>query len=129
MAGRVDESVWEERREWVRKQEDSGQSVAQFCRDNGLRVGNFHAWRHRLNKASGQSQDGACKQSSGTSGVQRLTAFVQLPLQPAAVANGPAWIEVSSADGMVVRVPASNLAALEVVLSSLNRTGQETRHA
>ena len=36
MSGRVEESVWEERREWIRKQEASGLSAAQFCRENGL---------------------------------------------------------------------------------------------
>ena len=64
------------------------------------------------------------------SGRQALQAFVQLPLPTVAVASsGPSWIEVSLADGMVVRVPASNLVALEAVLSSLNRSGQESRHA
>ncbi len=62
-------------------------------------------------------------------GRQRLQAFVQLPLAQVVTASGPSWIEVSLADGMVVRVPTSNLAALEAVLSSLNRSGQESRHA
>ena len=42
---------------------------------------------------------------------QGLPAFVQLPV-PAVTSvavSGPSWVEVSLADGMVVRVPASNL--------------------
>ncbi len=126
MAGRVEESVWEERREWIRRQQGSGLSVAQFCRDNSLHEGNFHAWRLRFAKASGLSPVGTGKLAGGR---QRLQAFVQLPLPRMATASGPSWIEVSLADGLVVRVPASNLAALEAVLSSLHRSGQESRHA
>jgi transposase-like protein len=125
MAGRVAESVWEERREWIRRQQESGLSVAQFCRDNSLHKGNFHAWRLRFAKVSGRASEGAGK-LSGTR--QALQAFVQLALPPVA-SSGPSWIEISLADGMVVRVPASNLAALEAVLSSLNRSGKESRHA
>jgi len=127
MAGRVAESVWEERREWIRKQQASGLSVAQYCRDNGLLEANFHAWRHRLAKLSGQSPRGAGKLAGGK---QKLQAFVQLPLPASALAtSGASWIEVSLADGLVVRVPASNLAALETVLRSLNGSQQEARHA
>lgn len=126
MAGRVAESVWEERREWIRRQQESGLSVARFCRENSLHEGNFHAWRLRFAKASGQSHFDSGQRVSGR---QTMQAFVQLPLPPAAVASSGSWIEVSLADGMVVRVPASNLAALEAVLSSLNRSRQESRHA
>ena len=126
MAGRVEESVWEERREWVHRQQESGLPVAQFCRDNGLHEGNFYSWRRRFAKADGVSTSA----DTLPSGRRALQAFVQLPLPTVAVANGsPAWIEVSLADGMVVRVPASNLAALEAVLSYLNRSRQESRHA
>ena len=128
MAGRVEESVWEERREWIRRQEESGLSVAQFCRENSLHEGNFHAWRLRFAKLSGQSHMGAGKVAGGR---QTLQAFVQLPVPPVAsvAGSGASWIEVSLADGMVVRVPASNLPALEAVLSGLSRWCQESRHA
>jgi hypothetical protein len=126
MAGRVEESVWEERREWIRRQRESGVSVARFCRDNGLHEGNFYSWRRRFAMAG----SGSVIAGDLPSGRRALQAFVQLPLPTVAVASsGPSWIEVSLADGMVVRVPASNLAALEAVLSSLNRSGQESRHA
>lgn len=127
MAGRVAESVWDERREWIRKQQASGLSVAQFCRDNGLHEVNFHGWRHRFAKLSSQSPRGTDKLAAGK---QKLQAFVQLPLPSSALTtSGASWIEVSLADGLVVRVPASNLAALETVLRSLNGSHRESRHA
>lgn len=126
MAGRVEESVWAERQEWIRRQEESGLSVAQFCRENSLHVGNFHAWRLRFAKLRGQSHIGTGKAVGRT-----LQAFVQLPVPPvpAVASTGPSWIEVSLADGMVVRVPSANIAALESVLGSLSRWRQESRHA
>jgi hypothetical protein len=106
-------------------------SVAGFCREHGLNAGNFHAWRLRFAKLSGQSP--ACATGGQLAGdaPQRNRAFVQLPLPQvaAAVSCGPSWIEVSLADGMVVRVPASNLAALDAVLSSLNRAREVSGHA
>lgn len=128
MAGRVAESVWEERREWIVSQKASGLSVAQFCRDHSLHEGNFHAWRLRFAKLNGQSRVGAGQAAGGR---EVLQAFVQLPLAPvtAVASSGPCWIEVSLADGMVVRVPASNLPALEAVLSSLSRWREGSRHA
>ena len=131
MSGRVEESVWAERQDWIRKQEESGLSVAQFCRDNGLHAGNFHAWRLRFAKLRERSETGA-RQLTGDR--RPLQAFVQLPMPssvtaatvPSSTVGGLSWIELSLADGMVVRVPASNLAALETVLKSLNRTRQES---
>jgi len=49
MAGRtVREAMWGERREWIRKQRESGLSIAQFFRAQGLHRGSFHAWRLRI---------------------------------------------------------------------------------
>lgn len=128
MAGRVEESVWEERREWIRRQAESGLSVATFCRDNGLHEGNFYSWRRRFARLSDQSLTGSGKASGGR---QTLQAFVQLPspVAKAVVGSVSGWVEVSLSGGMVVRVPASNLAALETVLNGLSHLRQESRHA
>ena len=57
MAGRtVRDEIWNERREWIRKQRESGLSVAQFCRDHGLHRGNFHAWRLRIAELDAMSE-------------------------------------------------------------------------
>ena len=52
MSVRVDPAVWAERQEWIHKQIDSGFSVARFCREHGLHIGNFHAWKLKLGKDS-----------------------------------------------------------------------------
>jgi len=126
MSGRIEESVWEERRAWINKQQQSGLSVAHFCREHGLHARNFHAWRYRL----GEGSVGSLASTGQVGGGRKRPAFVQLPLPTAAVptAGSAAWVEVSLADGLVVRVPASNLAALQIVLNSLNRCGQERQH-
>lgn len=55
MADRVEESLWEERQGWIRRQRESGLSVAHFCRDNVLHEGNFYSWRRRFARAGGAS--------------------------------------------------------------------------
>ena len=138
MSGRIDPSKWIERQEWVRQQQASGLSVAEFCREHGLHVGNFYAWKHKLaGELKGQSQSVAGKSGTGgksfagksVGGDRAMLAFVQVPLQPTNAATGSPWIEISLADGTVVRVPASNLAALKLVLSTLNPSTQEAWHA
>lgn len=130
MSGRIEASVWEERRAWISKQEASGLSAAQFCRENGLHVGRFHTWRHRLAQESADKSQGVGRQTGGR---ETKHAFVQLPSPVATVASASSatWIEVSSADGVVVRVPASNSAALQAVLCCLDRSShayRESRH-
>ena len=139
MSGRIDQSKWVERQEWVRQQQASGLSVAEFCREHGLDVGNFYAWKHKLaGELQGQSQSVAGKSGTGeksfagksVAGDRAIArAFVQVPLPPTNGATGSPWIEISLADGTVVRVPASNLAALKLVLSTLNPSIQEAWHA
>ena len=69
MSGRIDPSKWIERQEWVRQQQASGLSVAEFCREHGLHVGNFYAWKHKLaGELQGQSQSVAGKSGTGKSG-------------------------------------------------------------
>ena len=143
MSGRIDQSKWVERQEWIRQQQGSGLSVAEFCREHGLHVGNFYAWKHKLaGELQGQSKSVAGKSGTGKSGAggksfagksvagdRAMRAFVQVPLPPANGSTGSPWIEISLADGTVVRVPASNLAALKLVLSTLNPSIQEAWHA
>ena len=118
MSGRIDPAVWAERQDWIHKQLDSGFSVARFCREHGLHGGNFHAWKLKLSKDSQGAEvnrNGAAQRP-----VRSSLAFVQLPRPAASSANAShAWVEISKADGLIVRVPASNLAALQLVLSAL----------
>lgn len=119
MGRRLEDSVWDERRDWIQRQASSGTSAARFCRENGLKLGNFQAWKRRLdgNAAVGWRMRSAEKPGSGD---RRSSSFVQLPI-PAVppVTSGASWIEVSSAAGIVVRVPSGNLPALRTVLGAL----------
>lgn len=45
------EEVWGKWRELVAEQHQSGRSVATFCRQRGLRSGQFFAWKKRLREA------------------------------------------------------------------------------
>ena len=130
MAGRtVREAMWDERREWIRKQKESGLSVAQFCRDHGLHLGNFHAWRLRIAELDAMSEHKAeaiAETRSHGSSAKPTFLQVTIPSQ-AAFARQETWVEVSLASGMIVRVPSSNLAAIEAVIASLNRLGAEGR--
>ena len=118
MSVRVDPAVWAERQDWIHKQLDSGFSVARFCREHGLHVGNFHAWKLKLSKDSQGAE--VNRKGAAQRPVRSSLAFVQLPRPAASSANAShAWVEISKADGLIVRVPASNLAALQLVLSAL----------
>ena len=102
MSGRIDPAVWAERQDWIHKQLDSGFSVARFCREHGLHVGNFHAWKLKLSKDSQGAEvnrNGAAQRP-----VRSSLAFVQLPRPAASSANAShAWVEISKADGLIVR--------------------------
>lgn len=126
MGGRIENAIWDERREWLEKHRRSGCSAAGFCREHGLNLSNFHAWKRKLQgaapvkwrlrgKPAGQAED------------LLSSAFLQVPVPVAArAASGASWIEVCLAEGMVVRVPATNLPALQVVLSALNPCREST---
>jgi transposase-like protein len=127
--------VWEERRAWIAKQQQSGLSVAHFCREHGLHARNFHSWRYRLGEGPIGGVGPLAGKSTMVGSHKQRQAFVQLALPATTVApassatsGGAAWVEISSASGVVVRVPGSNLAALQIVLNSLNRAGQESQH-
>jgi len=114
----LEDSVWEERREWVQRQASSGMSAARFCQEHGLKVTNFYAWKRRLNeKTAGEwTMNGNAKHESG----DRPSGFLEVPMPSMASApRDSSWIEVSSAAGIVVRVPSGNLPALRTVLGAL----------
>ena len=91
--------------------------MAQFCRVNELSISNFYAWKQRLEaEPSGVP---LAKEKVISKQVRDRGVFVQMPAAVQAVAPGMPWVEIAQADGMVVRVPASNLAALKMVLGVL----------
>jgi hypothetical protein len=129
MGRRVDSALWDQRREWVQKQLHSGLSAGTFCRENALNLNNFQAWKRRL-KRTDQNDKSSTQSRSGKKSLHVNTesfgqpAFVQIPT--ATVASSP-WIEVSLSEGIVVRVPSTNLAALRMVLGVL-KPASEVNH-
>lgn len=119
MGRRLEDSVWEERREWVQRQASSGMPAARFCQEHGLKLGNFHAWKRRLNEHTASEWPMNANESREPGGRQP-SGFLQVPIPSVApVTRDSSWIEVSSAAGIVVRVPSGNLAALRTVLGAL----------
>ena len=121
MGRRIDSAVWDERRNWLERQASSGISAARFCRENGLKLSNFHGWKRKLNGgATGDwllHSDGKIRPGDRSS-----SSFVQVPIPEATRANSQAsFVEVSSAGGIVVRVPSGDLPALRMVLGTLSR--------
>jgi hypothetical protein len=126
MSRRIDEAIWVERRAWIERQAGSGLSAARFCREHGLKLSNFHAWKRKFAGAEAvihRRRAGPAGQAAPRSS----NTFVQVPVQlDARVAGGASWIEIVSASGMVVRVPAANLSALQVVLAALGPARETT---
>ena len=121
MGRRIDKAVWDERRDLLQRQASSGISAARFCRENGLKHSTFHAWKRKLNGGAGGDwrlhSDGKIGPSD-----RRSSSFVQVPIPAATRANSQAsWVEVSSAAGIVVRVPSGDLPALRMVLGTLSQ--------
>ena len=133
MGRRIDSAELEQRREWVRKQVESGLSAARFCRENALNPNCFHTWKRDLLETPSKAARTNSKRTTPKSvaidsvaidsvaiesrdGSKQPSSFLQIPVS---IPSSPTWVEVSMADGIVVRVPAANLAALKLVLASL----------
>ena len=93
--------------------------MTRFCAENGIKVWNFNAWKQRLNGAAPASWRMQSADETATA-VHAASSFVEVPMQvPPRTKREPAWIEVSSAAGIVIRVPSENLPALRMVLETL----------
>lgn len=137
MARQVDHVLWDQWRERFERQRSSGLSVAEFCRQEGLSPHGFYVWRRRLRATTPSRQswrEATTKRrlrrqphvqarrrrprpaSLDSIGAARCSEFLQLPVT--AVRPSP-WVELSLADGTVVRLPQQNLTALVAVLRVL----------
>jgi hypothetical protein len=115
---------WEAR---VERQAQSGLSVAKFCEQEAISQASFYQWKRKLaSNSPGNGRGGSSDSGSGNSGSgAKLAAtpsmtpsFVQLPIAPTA---GQGWFELTTPEGLFIRVPAKNLAAVEMVLNSVHR--------
>ena len=152
MARKANQVLWDQWRQRVKRQRESGLSIVEFCRRDKVSPHSFHAWKRKLRRpgaARGAPRGPAGVQRSrsrrGTAAPRRgsrravagpavptgLPGFLELPV--AAVRPSP-FIEVALADGTLVRLPQQNLAALVAMLRVLRGDrgelpGEEGSHA
>ena len=117
MARQVNSVLWNQWRQRLERQRESGQSITAFCRGENLSPHTFHAWRRKLRPARQVRGVATGRQGQASSTESpRSTGFLQLPFT--AGPQSP-WIELALADGTVVRVPQQNITAVLAVLRVL----------
>jgi len=130
-------ATWRNRLE---RQRRSGQTVAQFCQQEGVSTPSYYQWKRKLRGERAPRQKRATTERKAKLAKRRQAKaaaptvsppFVQFPLP--APPSCP-WIEVVLSEGTIVRLPQQNLAALKTVLGALGNqtqplTAGESRHA
>ena len=108
-------------RDAIRQQQRSGQSVRQYCRDQGVSEPSFYAWRRELKRRHNRGAKTTSRRAAGRPrvGPSRRPAFVSVQLAPGTVPIGSAPIECLLPNGMLLRLPAGmEPAAIAAVLTS-----------
>jgi transposase-like protein len=134
MAQQANRVLWDQWRQRIDRQRVSGLSIAEFCRKERLSPHGFYVWRRKLRTTTSaqpevamarrwrkRPQDsmprrGPRPSRADLSGPGRACGFLQLPVT--AMRPSP-WIELSLADGTVLRLPQQNVATLLAVLRVL----------
>ena len=88
-------------RECIRRQLDSGLTIAQFCVREHLRVATFHSWKRRLRLI-----DLADRHPAAAAPPAFLPVTVHVPEY---VINEPLTIEAELPNGIRLRIPAANV--------------------
>jgi len=99
MGRSIDSTVWDRWRDRLGRFENSGMTVAAFCKSEGVSQAGFYQWRKKL----GRSTDRQRAVGRSRNGVSRQPAFVRVV--PASVA--PAVV-VTLVNGVRVEVPAAD---------------------
>jgi transposase-like protein len=125
MARQVNSVLWNEWRQRLKRQRKSGLSISEFCRREDLSPHTFHSWRRKLLAATREvvAVRPSRQRRAALAAPPRPAGFLQLPVAPAL--QSP-WIELSLADGTVLRVPQQNTA---MVLAVLRELRGESRNA
>jgi hypothetical protein len=110
--------LWHQR---IDRQRQSGLTVAEFCRREGVPQGSFYWWKRNLPGKSGSTRKRPARRQPGQAvrpvpQARSEAAFVQLPLS--STRTSP-WIEVVLVEGTIIRLPEQNLTALQTVLRAL----------
>jgi transposase-like protein len=137
MTRQVNQVLWDQWRQRIKRQRESGLSIAEFCHRENISSHGFYVWRRNLREASRRRREPRAdaklqpsrRRSTAVTSRQLLrkasvgpvsrpcpTGFLQLPV---AAAPTTPWIELALADGTIVRLPQQNLAALIAVLRVL----------
>lgn len=152
MTRQVNQVLWDQWRQRIRRQRESGLSIAEFCRRENISAHGFYVWRRNLRQAASKRHepraDAKLQRSRRRGAVvtsrRRLrsalvaptvppcpTNFLQLPVT---AAQPSPWIELAMADGTILRLPQQNLTALITALrvlrgERLELPSGESRHA
>jgi transposase-like protein len=137
MTRQVNQVLWDQWRQRIHRQRESGLSIAEFCRREGVSAHGFYVWRRNLRQTASKRHEpradaklqrsrrrGAAVTSRrrrgnalvGSTAPACPTNFLQLPVTTAQAAP---WIELAMADGTILRLPQQNLAALITALRVL----------
>ena len=136
MARQLNQTLWDQWRQRIERQRESGLSIAAFCRRENCSRQGFHIWRRKFRKAtllrqaprrdatvrSRRERRGAIPSRRGSdrfansAASPRPVEFLQLPVS---AARSSPWIELALADGTVLRLPPQNVAALLAVVRVL----------
>ena len=137
MTRKVNQVLWAQWRQRMERQRTSGLSIVAFCRKEGVSPATFHVWKRRLRDSTSTRPLSREGQTAWRSRKQRADVtphrrpchslakpampthqpdFLQLPVT---AARPSPWIELTLADGTVVRLPQGNIAALITVLQVL----------
>ena len=139
MARKVNLEVRETWRQRIERQRESGLTVAEFSRQEGVSTASFYRWQQEVGAGAVRPAKRSPRRRSAkaadslpqpTSSHRLDATFVQLPLSPAP-ANP--WIELMLTDGTLIRLPQQNLAALQAVLRACDSASRvpvpgATRH-
>jgi transposase-like protein len=126
MARQLNSVLWNEWRQRLKRQRKSDLTISEFCRRENLSAHTFHSWRRKLLVAPREVvavRPGRRRLRSAMAASPRPAGFLQLPVAPAP--QSP-WIELSLADGTVVRVPQQNTATVLAVLRELRGESSNT---
>jgi transposase-like protein len=148
MAHRVNQVLWDQWRQRIKRQRESGLSIAEFCRRENVSAHSFYVWRRNLREALRRRREPRASTKSQRSRRQDVAAMSRRPLHrsfvgaratnflplPVAAAQTAPWIELALADGTILRLPQQNLAALIAALrvlrgEHLELPSGESRHA
>jgi transposase-like protein len=137
MARQVNQIRWDQWRQRIKGQRESGLSIAAFCRRENISAPGFYVWRRKLRQAMPRRRQSRAvagprhSRQRGAVVAQRRrvrnalavraappcpTDFLPLPVRAAQAAP---WIELAMADGTILRLPQQNLAALITALRVL----------